>query len=203
MKRNNHRPCVLGKSLRIFILAGILGGGLGLVFSYAMDGGNIWLDVPFSKQEKNLCGAACLYMIMEYWRTHQGVAGELVNTAPTPTPEEISASLYSAEAKGIYGTHMASYLGRRGFRTFIFKGSWTDLEDHLSKGRPLIVALGGPGSTGPKHYAVVTGLDSSQKFVFLNDPARRKLGKIDQSDFLEAWRKTSNWTLLAVPQGDS
>jgi ABC-type bacteriocin/lantibiotic exporter with double-glycine peptidase domain len=167
-----------------------------------MDGGNVWLDVPFSKQEKNLCGAACLYMIMEYWRTHQSNAGERVSLVPTPTPEEISASLYSAEAKGIYGSHMASYLGRHGFRAFIFKGSWADLENHLSKGRPLIIALEArPG--GPKHYAVVAGLDSSQKSVFLNDPARRKLGKIDQSDFLEAWRKTSNWTLLAVPQSES
>ena len=168
-----------------------------------MGGGGLWLDVPFSKQEKNLCGAACVYMIMEYWRTHQGASGERIPTSDAPTTEEISSALYSTEAKGIYGSQIASYLGSRGFRTFVIRGDWSDLEDHLSKGIPLIVALGGRDSNGPNHYVVVTGLDAAQKIVLFNDPARRKLSKMDQAGFLEAWRKTAYWTLLALPENHS
>ena len=184
------------------VLVLVLGGGLCLG-SYSMDRGSVWLDVPFFKQEKNLCGAACVYMILEYWRTHQGASGERVTTACAPSPEQISSALYAVEAKGVYGSQIASYLGSRGFRTFVIRGNWSDLEDHLSKGRPLIVALGGRDSKGPNHYVVVTGLDALQKIVLCNDPARRKLSKLDQAGFLEAWRKTSNWTLLAVPESHS
>jgi ABC-type bacteriocin/lantibiotic exporter with double-glycine peptidase domain len=200
MKQKSHRSQSGWNLLQIVFLAVILGGGCRLMTTYSIEAPSVWLDVPFSKQEKNLCGAACLYMIMEYWKIHQTESSQPASFIPIPTLEEISANLYSAQARGIYGSQMADYLEGRGFQTFIFKGSWADLENHLSKGRPLIIALGGPRSSDPKHYAVITGLDSSQKIVFLNDPARRKLGKVDQSDFLEAWRKTSNWTLLAVPQ---
>jgi ABC-type bacteriocin/lantibiotic exporter with double-glycine peptidase domain len=189
----------MGKSFKLFALAGILASGLCLG-SDSIGRENVWIDVPFLKQEKNLCGVACVYMIMEYWRSHQGALGEMGKTSHLPTPQEISAALDVPRANGIYGSHIAEYLGRHGFRTFVFKGDWSDLEDHLSKGRPLMIAFGGGGSNGPNHYVVLTGLDSSKKTVLVNDPARRKLSKIDQAHFLELWRKTFNWTLLALPE---
>lgn len=187
---------------RFLALAGILASGIYLGSdSIGRDG--VWVDVPFFKQGRNLCGAACIFMIMEYWGRHQGALGEKRKIAYVPTPQEISSTLGALQAKGIYGSQIASYLGRQGFRTFVFQADWSDLEDHLSKGRPLMIALGGRGSDGPNHYVVLTGLDSSKKTVLINDPARRKLSKMDQTDFLESWRKTSNWTLLALPESDS
>jgi ABC-type bacteriocin/lantibiotic exporter with double-glycine peptidase domain len=192
----------MSNSFKIIALAGILASGA-CPGSDSMGHDRVWVDVPFLKQEKNLCGVACVYMIMEYWRNHQGALGETGKTSRLPTPQEISAAIDVPRANGIYGSQIARYLGRHGFRTFVFKGGWSDLEDHLSKGRPLMIALGGRGLNVPNHYVVLTGLDSSKKTVLVNDPARRKLSKIDQADFLESWRKTFYWTLLSLPESHS
>ena len=80
-----------------------------------------------------------------------------------------------------------------------FRGEWSDLRQHLEKGRPLVVALKS-GSGDALHYVVVTGLDAEQGPVLVNDPAQRKLLKQDKSAFLRSWSAVGNWTLLALPQ---
>jgi len=152
----------------------------------------VWLDVPFVKQHGNGCGAACISMVIGYWSGHGGPPGEDVAT--------IQRALYSKEAKGIFATEMSAYLARAGFRTFDFSGTWADLREHLSKGRPLIVCLGEQGRRGPLHYVVVTGLDWRQDLVMVNDPARRKLLKIDRATFERDWEIAGRWTLLALPR---
>ena len=71
------------------------------------------------------------------------------------------------------------------------------MKEHLEKGRPLLVALKPNGSAW--HYVVVTGLDSDQELVLVNDPARRKLLKQDRSSFEREWTAAGKWTLLALP----
>lgn len=155
----------------------------------------VWLDVPFVKQEKNACGAAVIAMVMQYWqRQMQTPADDL------PDPIQIQRAIYSDEAKGTYASEMEHYLKVHGFRTFAFRGELADLQQHLEKGRPLIVALkAGPGAL---HYVVVTGIDSTSGVVIKNDPAERKLLKQTQSEFEKQWREAGNWTLLAVPLTD-
>lgn len=137
----------------------------------------LWLDVPFVKQEKNGCGAAVIAMVMRYWDGNSDVdAGK------------IRDNLVAGE--------MARYFRDRGFRAFMFRGQWADLENHLAMGRPLIVAL----KDGRSHYVVVAGLDQERDLVLLNDPARKKLSKMRRTDFAERWEAMGNWTLLAVPQ---
>ncbi len=156
--------------------------------------GSIWLDVPFVAQEKNACGAASISMVMQYWAGQQRkVAG------PQADASAIQHALYSEPASGIFATAMREYFEQHGFRTFPFRGEWQDLEQHLAKGRPLIVALG-PSKSSQLHYVVVTGLDASARTVLVNDPARRKLLKEDWQEFERQWRVTNHWTLLAVPQ---
>jgi uncharacterized protein YvpB len=46
---------------------------------------------------------------------------------------------------------------------------------------------------------VVTGIDSKQNVLLVNDPAQRKLMKMDRADFEKSWNETGKWTLLAVP----
>jgi uncharacterized protein YvpB len=49
----------------------------------------------------------------------------------------------------------------------------------------------------------VTGLDWQPELVLLNDPAQRKLIKLDRKSFEKSWHAAGNWTLLALPkQGD-
>jgi uncharacterized protein YvpB len=81
----------------------------------------------------------------------------------------------------------------------VFHGDWQDLEQHLAKGRPLMVCLR-EGRTGPLHYVVVSGLDTRHNVVLVNDPARRKLLKVERGVFETDWTGSDRWTLLAVPQ---
>jgi ABC-type bacteriocin/lantibiotic exporter with double-glycine peptidase domain len=140
--------------------------------------------VPFFPQQKNGCGASSLAMILQYW-----------NSVPAVDPQSIFAQLYSDKLKGIAASRMKTYLEQKGFRAFTFSGTLPDLKEHLLKGRPLIVSLG--GST--LHYVVVVGLDERQKLVLVNDPAVKKLSRMNQDEFLAAWNQTNCWTLLAVP----
>jgi hypothetical protein len=114
-------------------------------------------------------------------------------------PHQIQRLLYRKKAHGIYASDLEQYLSASGFRTFAFRGEWSELETNLAKGRPLLLVLK-TGRSDPAHYVVISGLDPQQAIVLLNDPAQRKLLKQDRLDFEKQWQAAGNWTLLAVPQ---
>jgi ABC-type bacteriocin/lantibiotic exporter with double-glycine peptidase domain len=174
--------------LQICIVAGICG------ILMAADPVGIWLDVPFIKQEKDGCGAASIAMVMQYWLRQQG--GPVDDRADAV---QIQRTLYSRQARGIYASQMERYFQDNGFQTFALSGDWTDLQQHLQKGRPLIVALK-PSGGAPLHYVVIAGVDSQSNLVLVNDPAQRKLLKQERSSFEREWSAAGKWTLLAVPQ---
>lgn len=161
---------------------------------FAADPG-IWLDVPFVQQTKEGCGAASIAMVMQYWARQSG-------QPPTDAADatHILDQLHSPEAHGIYASAMERYLRQQGYETFVLRGQWSDLEQHLRKGRPLIVALRPMENSRALHYVVVAGLDPARDLVMFNDPAGRKLEKLDRRTFEKEWNVTGNWTLLAVPQ---
>ena len=162
------------------------------VILLAADAPGIWLDVPFVKQVKEGCGAASIAMVMKYWAQQQNRDPQSVSAT------EIQNTLYSKEGHGIYSSDVETYFKDHGFHTFTFKGEPSDLKDHLQKGRPLMVALK-PGKA-PLHYVVVTGLDLDNHVVIVNDPAQRKLLKLDQASFEQEWSAAGKWTLLALPE---
>jgi ABC-type bacteriocin/lantibiotic exporter with double-glycine peptidase domain len=135
----------------------------------------MWLDVPFVKQGKNGCGPASISMVLAYWRS-----GEI------ETRRHLGEKMFASEMERSFHT--------AGFRTFAFQGEWSDLEQHLAKGRPLIVGLG-----KSRHYVVVAGVDSDRELVSINDPARRKLLQLDRKTFEQDWKASGSWTLLALP----
>ena len=163
----------------------------------AAEPSGVWLDVPFVKQEKNGCGAASIAMVMQYWMLQQG-------RPQTPSEEaiQIQRTLYSGHAHGIYASDLERYLRQQDFRTFAFRGEWSDLKQQLEKGRPLIVALKAASGNIPLHYVVIAGIDWEQGLVMVNDPAQRKLRKQDRLSFEREWSAAGKWTLLAVPQPD-
>ena len=167
------------------------------VFVCAADPPAVWIDVPFVKQEKNACGAASVAMVMQFWQRQQGMS-----TTRESDSAEIQRALYSPDARGIRASDMEYYFRQRGFRTFTFEGTSADLQQHLGKGRPLIVALK-PGTGAPLHYVVVTGIDPEHNLILLNDPAERKLLKQEMAGFEKEWKGTAHWTLLAVPQSEA
>jgi ABC-type bacteriocin/lantibiotic exporter with double-glycine peptidase domain len=148
------------------------------------------LDVPFVRQEKNGCGPAAVAMVFDYWRLHGFV--------PPGLPQEaaVRRNLAANGAEGLSAREMQAYFEAHGFRTFPIAAEWEDLAHHLAQGRPLIVALGGGRM---RHYVVVAGIDSPRGLVYVNDPAQRKLLKIDRRRFERDWSVPGRWTLLAIP----
>jgi ABC-type bacteriocin/lantibiotic exporter with double-glycine peptidase domain len=163
----------------------------------AAEPSGIWLDVPLVKQSRNGCGAASIAMVMQYWQRQQGPSED-----PNAEAARIQHALHSDAVQGIRASSMEMYFQRNGYRVFAFPGEWRDLEEHVKKGRPLIVAVK-PGRALPLHYVVVAGLDSGRQLVLLNDPAERKLLTEVRSRFEKEWNAAGAWTLLALPEASS
>src|SRR3954467_1100924 len=100
---------------------------LALAFAFAAPA--MWLDVPFVRQSKNGCGPASVSMVVGYW---QGTAN----------PAQIERAIYSPGVEGAYAADIERYLRQEGFTVLTFRGEWADLEQHISKGRPVIISLG-------------------------------------------------------------
>ena len=131
-------------------------------------------------------------MLVEYW------AGRFPRLSSVAVSAEKIDRLLPASSKGIQGKGLKSFLEQNGFDVFVFDGEVSDLRHHFEKGRPLLVCFAASGSREPLHYALVAGID--QAAIYLNDPARGKLFRETLTTFLEEWRSTDNWALLAVPR---
>jgi ABC-type bacteriocin/lantibiotic exporter with double-glycine peptidase domain len=153
----------------------------------------IWIDVPFVHQPREGCGAASLAMVMAYWAAQQGkTAGKGSDVAV------IQRELYSPREHGITAESMRGYLHQHSFQAFAVNAGWSDLEEQLRAGRPLIVALR-PSGQKELHFVVVDGIDSQRGTVTVNDPADRKLLTRERAGFEREWSATHNWMLLALP----
>jgi ABC-type bacteriocin/lantibiotic exporter with double-glycine peptidase domain len=166
-----------------------------LMLPAAAGSSGVMLDVPFVAQPKNGCGAASIAMVMQYWERNRDNGH-----TQRADVETIQRELYSAHAKGIFASAMERYFQSAGYRTFTLRGAWSDLRENLEKGRPLIIGLAPGRSRDPLHYVVVAGLDWQNDWIFVNDPAQRKLLKIGRAEFEKEWSATQDWMLLALPQ---
>lgn len=144
------------------------------------------LTVPFFRQEKNGCGAASLAMVAHYWRPNEA-----------PAHAAIYARLIDAERRGILLSALKTYFEEIGFQAFTLRGQWADLEQHLAKGRPLIVALKA-GRSPRLHFAVLTGIE--EHHVWLNDPTRKAAQRTPRDRFEKQWSGADRWMLLASPR---
>jgi ABC-type bacteriocin/lantibiotic exporter with double-glycine peptidase domain len=178
--------CILG--LVLFLAVGV-------GFALSAETPSLWIDVPFVAQAKNGCGSAAMAMVMEYWEKKTGRSASGAGDAG-----KIQAALYSPGEEGIPASAMKRYFEDAGYRTFAFVGDWGELGHHLECGRPLIVSLKASGPRGPLHYVVVVGIDSANGYIYVNDPAQRKMLRLSREGFESEWSATEHWTLLAVPR---
>jgi hypothetical protein len=132
-------------------------------------------------------------MVMQYWARQQGTP-----LTPDSDVSRIQSQLYSRKDHGISAAQMQQYLQQHGFLAYPLNGTWNDLVEQLSKGRPLIAALK-PQGQSELHYVVIDGIDSARALVTMNDPAERKLLTEERAGFEKDWSATHNWILLAVP----
>src|SRR5215475_4429088 len=110
------RPLISATSIRPALFAWTLALTLGTPLSASADAG-FWLDVPFVRQDKNLCGAASVSMVLQYWQkaSPAGISLEV------PSFPHIAEALRSTESKGVLGSQMKTYLSSLGYQVFVFK----------------------------------------------------------------------------------
>ena len=154
----------------------------------------VWLEVTYVKQAEDGCGSAAISMLLQYWGAH----GTPVATGRADAAA-IQTQLYSPKAHGIFASDMERYLRESGFREFAVRGEWNDLRHHLEQGRPLILSIQPGKAKLPLHYVVLTGMDWEREAVFVHDPARGRLLRIERPEFEKEWQAARNWMLLAVP----
>ncbi|MBK9169548.1 MAG: C39 family peptidase [Bryobacterales bacterium] len=143
------------------------------------------LDVPYVRQVKDGCGAAVAAMVLGYW------------DRAAANPEELHRELFSPERGGTLASALRDAFVRRGYHALAFTGSQADLEEHVGRGRPLIVSLR-PKAGAPLHYVVVAGVQAGA--ILLHDPARGPLLAVKREAFDRQWSAAGRWLLLAVPR---
>jgi ABC-type bacteriocin/lantibiotic exporter with double-glycine peptidase domain len=149
------------------------------------------LELPYVAQVKEGCGSASVAMLLAYWQKHgHNPPAELLDVSA------IHKAIYSPKHHGSRAADVGAFLQRVGLRTFPMRGTWSDLEEHIAQGRPLMVALRAPGGRR-LHYVVVTGVSHSQ--VLLHDPAVSPNVLWNRQDFVRHWKASGFWTLLALP----
>ena len=87
------------------------------------------------------------------------------------------------------------------FAAHSFSGSSEVILDHLSKGRPLIVALSSSRLLNQNHYLVVVGWEAQKRNWIVHDPADGAYRRLSEKKFLDRWTELKNWTLLVLPPG--
>ncbi len=155
----------------------------------------IWIDVPYVKQSPEGCGAASIAMVMQYW---SAAGGKTPGSAADAG--QILRVLHSPKGHGVYASAMSHYFEEQGYQTYSFVGDWDSLRQHLTKGRPLILALKPSSMERSLHYVVAAGMDPQREIVMVNDPAERKLRELDRRTFEKQWEGAQRWTLLALPK---
>ena len=144
----------------------------------------VWIDVPVLKQPYNLCLATSVSMVLRYWGTDL-------------SPREIGAQV-TVYWNGATGHDLQRLVEARGFRGFLIEPPFTDLLDHMRKGRPLVIAV--PAHGKGRHAMVLTGFDEDKCLIFLNDPAGGKRRTLDYKTFQRQWEAAHRWTFLILPR---
>ncbi len=156
--------------------------------AYAANRG-FYVEVPYVHQIGNYCGPSALAMVMRYW-------GQPVDQY------ELAESFHPFPPRGLSGAQVKELAAGYQFAAYSFSGEREVLLEHLSKGRPLIVALSSSSLLNLNHYVVVVGWDSQERNWIVHDPADGPYRRLSEKRFLDRWTKLENWTLLVLPEGE-
>lgn len=86
-----------------------------------------------------------------------------------------------------------------GCEAFVVRGRIDDLQEHLAKGRSLVVGLHKPFSDGiHRHYELIVGWHRGERYVLTADPARG-FTRVDVAGFLAEWEPAGCPLLLIAP----
>lgn len=137
------------------------------------------------------CGSAALSTVLLYWRP---------KGAPALERDAIEARLRKRTDQGLSASELRDYARQQGFSAFVLEGAFSDLEHELRLGRPVIVGVHKPLSSGDvlSHYEVFIGYHHEKRQVLTLDPAHG-LRRNGLEGFLTEWQSAGNVTLVVMP----
>jgi ABC-type bacteriocin/lantibiotic exporter with double-glycine peptidase domain len=113
---------------------------------------------------------------------------------------ELAGHFPSFPIKGLSGQQLKELAARYGFSAHSFPGHAQSVRDHLSKGRPLILALSSSRLLNFNHFVVLVGWDALKQEWIVHDPADGPYRRRSAKRLTAQWDQLHNWTLLVLPQ---
>lgn len=138
------------------------------------------------------CGAAALSMVLRY---HEPRGPASLERAA------IDLALRDAPGQGLAAGELRDYARALGFDAFVIRGTFDDLMHEVDAGRPVIVGVHKPLSSGEAlaHYEVFVGYHRERGEVLTLDPARG-LRRFEREGFNEEWAAAGLVTLVVLPR---
>lgn len=139
------------------------------------------------------CGSAALSTVLEF---HSPDGPASLDRAA------IDAALREEPGRGISAAQLRDYARSHGFDAFVIQGAFDDLTHEVRAGRPVIVGVHKPVSSGEAlaHYEVFVGYHPERREVLTLDPARG-LRQFPVDGFMEEWKSAGLVTLVIMPKG--
>jgi len=138
------------------------------------------------------CGSAALATVLGY--LHPGGPATLHR-------EAIDAALREEPGRGLAAGQLRDYARQQGFDAFVIQGAVEDLQHEVKSGRPVIVGVHKPLSSGEalSHYEVFVGFNPERGEVLTLDPARG-LRRFDLDGFVEEWEGAGHVAIVVMPK---
>jgi ABC-type bacteriocin/lantibiotic exporter with double-glycine peptidase domain len=139
------------------------------------------------------CGSAALSMVLGYLQPEApGGPGALDRAA-------IDASLREEPGKGLAAGELRDYARAHGFDSFVIQGAMDDLKHEVDAGRPVIVGVHKPLSSGEtlSHYEVFIGYHPERGHVLTLDPARG-LREFSLEGFMSEWQAAGQVAIVVM-----
>ena len=139
------------------------------------------------------CGSAALSTVLEY----------LEPSGPASLDRAaIDAALREEPGRGLSAGQLRDYARTQGFDAFVIQGGFDDLTHEVQAGRPVIVGVHKPLSSGEAlaHYEVFVGYHPERNEVLTLDPARG-LRQFPIDGFMTEWKSTGHVAIVIMPKG--
>ena len=145
-------------------------------------------NTPFFAQEKYQCGPASLAMLL-------GASG--VDT----DPEALAPKTYLPGREGSLQLELLAAARQYDRVPYVIAPDISALMAELQAGRPVLVLQNlGLTRLPAYHYAVVIGVQPSNKVVLRSGTTRRLVA--DAGDFVATWRRAGSWGMIALRPGE-
>ncbi|MEN3033694.1 MAG: cysteine peptidase family C39 domain-containing protein [Aquificaceae bacterium] len=139
------------------------------------------IDVPFYRQEKNLCAQSSLSSLLSYLNL--------------PYSKEELNSLYRPDIRSTSALDVALFLRKKGLKAKIKNSNLEELKKSIDLNLPVIVLYSQSPLSRP-HFALVVGY--SDYSIFLHDGQTPYL-ELSFQKFEKMWSRADNLAILIEP----